>query len=96
MNEQLTGMDISQIRSMARSMDGKADEIRRLVDQLTVEVDRASWIGRDRDTFVETWRNQHAAALRRVADNLDEAAVQARDHATAQEQVSRASGGTSW
>jgi len=96
MNEQLTGMDISQIRSMAKSMDGKADEIRRLVDQLTAEVDRVSWIGEDRDLFVGEWRQRHAGALRRVADNLDEAAGQARDHATAQERASRASGGASW
>lgn len=94
-NEELSGMDISQIRSMARSMDGKADEMRRLVDQLTGEVERASWAGQDRERFVDEWRQRHAVALRRVADNLDEAARQARIHADAQERVSRASGGGS-
>lgn len=94
-NEHLSGMDISQIRSMARTMDGKADEMRTLVDQLTVEVERASWVGQDRERFVDEWRQHHAAALRRVADNLDEAARQARDHANQQERVSRDTGGGS-
>lgn len=92
-NKSVSGMDISQIRSMAKSLDGKADEIRTLVDQLTAEVERASWAGRDRDRFVDEWRARHAAGLRRVADNLDQAARQARDHAAAQERVSRAAGG---
>lgn len=96
MAQHLSGMDISQIRSMARNMERKADEIRGVVDQLSGSVDSVSWIGSDRDRFVDEWRTRHAAALRQVADNLDSAARQARDHAADQERVSRAAAGGSW
>lgn len=98
-DQNLSGMDISQIRSMARNMDGKADEIRGLVDELTRAVDAASWAGQDRERFVDEWRHRHASALRSVADNLDSAARQARDHASAQERASRdhsGGGGRGW
>ncbi len=92
-NRQVSGMDIGQIRSLARNLDAKADAIRGVVDQLTGDVEAASWVGPDRQRFVEQWRHRHAAALRRVADNLDSAARQARQHAAAQERASRAGGG---
>jgi uncharacterized protein YukE len=90
MNRQLSGMDISQIRAMAKNMDRKADELRRLVDSLTGQVHAASWAGNDRNRFVDEWGHRHAAALRRVADDLDTSARQARDHANAQERASKA------
>lgn len=92
-NHQMSGMDIGQIRTMANNMDAKADAIRGVVDQLTGDVEAVSWAGPDRQRFLDEWRNRHAAALRRVADNLDSAARQARDHAAAQERASRAGGG---
>ncbi len=91
--ENLSGMDISQIRSMAKQMDSKADEIRGLVDGLSGQVEAASWAGADRERFVGEWRNRHASALRSVADNLDLAARRAREQADAQERASRAGGG---
>ena len=91
--QDLSGMDISQIRSMARDMDRKADEIRSLIDGLSGQVEVAAWAGGDRERFVQEWRTRHAVALRRVADNLDVAARHARDHAADQERVSRAAGG---
>jgi len=89
MNRQLSGMDIGQIRAVAKNMDRKADELRGLVNGLTSEVNAASWAGNDRNRFVDDWRNRHAVALIRVADDLDAAARQARDHANAQERASR-------
>ena len=84
------GMDIAQIRNLARQMDQRANEIEGLLSQLTTQMRELPWAGDDRNRFVDDWEGRHAAGLRRVAEGLKHAAKDARDHARNQEWASRA------
>ena len=85
-----SGMDISQVRSLARQMQTEAAEIEALLQRLTAQLEGAPWRGTDRDRFLDEWRSRHLGALRRVADGLERAAEQANEHARRQEWASRA------
>lgn len=85
---QLSGMDIHQVRRMADVFSVVADEIDEEMQALTHVVDAVQWKGADRERFVAEWRDRHMTALKRVADGLEQAAHQARRHARRQEEVS--------
>lgn len=85
----LSGMDIGQIRSLARQMDDEAAEIRTVVQQMTSQLESASWSGTDRERFIAEWRSRHVTALLKVATGLEQASRQAREHARQQEAASR-------
>lgn len=84
-----TGMDIAQVRSLARQMSDEAIEIRRLLQALTHELEGAPWDGVDRQRFVSEWNSRHAKALDRVERSLRDAAAQANEYARRQEAASR-------
>lgn len=83
-----SGMEIAAIRSLARKMDSRAQEIESLLNRATAEVNGLNWHGADRDRFVRQWESEHARELRAVAAGLREAADQARRKAAEQERVS--------
>lgn len=85
----LTGMDIAQVRSLARLMVRGCVDLRGLIRDLTLEVEQAPWRGPDRDRFVEQWRGHHVVRLSRVAEGLESAAEDASAHARRQEEVSQ-------
>lgn len=86
---ELTGMDIGQIRSLARQMQAEAASIRESIQSLTALVESAPWRGPDRSRFVEEWASRHVAGLRRVADSLEGASRQANEYARRQEWASQ-------
>lgn len=86
----LKGMDIAQIRNLARQMEVEADAIRDEVHQLTSRLEAAPWRGNDREKFLQEWQGRHVKALMKVAAGLDQAARQATEHARQQEAASRA------
>lgn len=86
----LSGMDIVQVRTLARQMRVDAREIEVLADRMTALIEGLPWKGGDRDRFMNEWRSRHASALRRAAGGLADASRQAHDHANRQEQASRA------
>lgn len=90
MRSLLTGMDILQVRRLAREMEGEADAIRADIRAMTALIDAAPWRGNDRERFVSEWRSRHVAALQRVVDGLEKAARQALEHARQQEIASKA------
>jgi hypothetical protein len=83
----LTGMDIAQVRNLARAMNAEAESIVAMAHRLSGRIESAPWVGNDKDRFVEGWRS-HAAALIRVADALRAAAKSASAHADMQEWAS--------
>lgn len=86
----LSGMDIAQVRELARRMDSEAGQISDLVNRVSTQLEGAEWVGRDREVFLEQWRAGHAGKLRRVVDGLHEASRQANEYANRQEWASRA------
>lgn len=85
-----TGMDMAQVCSLANQMSEEAAEIDSLIHTLTSEIDSAPWMGRDRERFVNEWRQRHAASLHRVADGLSGAAREANEYVRRQDEASRA------
>ena len=84
----LTGMDIAQVRALARQLDVEADDICREVTTMTARLRDVDWVGPDRDRFVGEWES-HVAGLRRVADGLRDASGRAHRYADMQEWASR-------
>ena len=85
----LSGMDIGQVRSLARQMHQDAADMEREIGTLTSQIDSALWSGQDRERFTSQWRHQHVAALRRVVSGLENASRQAYEYARRQEEASR-------
>jgi uncharacterized protein YukE len=85
---QFTGMDVAAVRQLSQQMKAKADEIRQLSQQLTGQLQNTQWVGPDRDRFTNDWQSQHAAALSRVAEGLEQASQAANNNASQQEQAS--------
>ena len=85
---QFTGMDIAEVRGLAAQLDHAADEIKHLASQLTSKLQGTSWVGHDRETFLNEWQSQHQARLNQVSEALHQAAQGARKNADEQEQVS--------
>jgi uncharacterized protein YukE len=86
---QLSGMDIGQVRNLSRQLDRESNEIRNTLAQLSSQLESAPWKGRDRERFVGEWKSRHVAALQRVADGLASASRHAAEHANRQEAASR-------
>lgn len=88
-NDRYSGMEIAAVRSLARTMESRAQEIEGLLAQASVEVNGLNWHGADRERFVRQWETDHARQLRGVAAGLREAAQHARRKAAEQERASR-------
>ena len=86
-----TGMDVSAVRALASQMQHSASEIQSLCNQLTSQLQNASWVGPDREHFVGDWQSTHVAQLTQVANALNEAAQRANQNAQEQENASNAS-----
>ncbi len=84
----LSGMDVEQVRRLARQLEREANTIEAAVSSLTPRVESAPWKGTDRDHFVSEWSGHHHRRLRDVVDGLRSAARHARDHADQQARIS--------
>ncbi len=86
----VTGMDIAQVRDLARRMQTEADQIDQLVQRVSGQLEQVEWVGPDRDAFLQEWHAGHAGRLRKVVDGLHDASTQANEYANRQEWASRA------
>jgi len=84
----LSGMDVEQVRRLARQLEREANTIEAALSSLTPRVESAPWKGTDRDHFVSEWSGHHHRRLRDVVDGLRSAARHARDHADQQARIS--------
>ncbi len=81
----LTGMDITEVRSLATQMDSSASNIQDIVGRLTQVLNATNWIGPDRERFVGEWQGSHCQQLNAVVQSLQDAANRARMNADDQE-----------
>ena len=85
----IVGMDIAQVlRTAEQFMRGAAD-LKRLVNDLTKEVETAHWKGPDRERFIQEWRGGYLVQLLIIAEDMHDAGVSAKTHANRQESASR-------
>lgn len=86
----MTGMDIAQIRALARQMRDEGSAVETAVRTLTTRITALHWSGADRERFVREWQSHHAAASLRVVEGLRAASAQAAQYADRQDAASRA------
>ena len=83
------GADIEQLKTLGTKLQAGSSEIEKQKNTLTRVLEGTDWKGPDADKFRSEWNGQHAAALAKVAQALEEAGKQASRNATQQEEASR-------
>lgn len=84
----MLGMDVDEVRSFAKKLESKADEIEQIINDLTSGLGGVEWKGHDADNFRHEWDTCHRPQLKNVADALRQTASVANNNATQQEQAS--------
>lgn len=82
------GMEIDQVRQLARQLTEKAHEIDHIASQLTGQLGQTHWEGTDATRFRGEWDSHHHRALRTVSQALQQAADAANRNAGEQESAS--------
>lgn len=88
MVENMSGMNVDEVRRLALALSTRAADVRKMVATMTSSLEGAEWRGADRECFMKEWRNVHAAALLKMATALEQAARDATTNANAQDRVS--------
>ncbi|MET4096062.1 hypothetical protein [Arthrobacter sp. UYCu712] len=83
------GADIAQLKNLGTKLQAGSSEIDKQKSTLTKVLESTDWKGPDADKFRSEWNGQHATALARVSQALQEAGKQACRNATEQESASR-------
>lgn len=84
----MVGMNVEEVRNLARQMDSVAGQIEQLGQQITSLLGGTTWVGNDRNTFESNWQSSHVAAIRNVVQAVQNASQTALRNAADQEQVS--------
>ena len=83
------GADIAQLKDLGTKLQAGSAEIEKQKNMLARALQSTDWKGPDADKFRSEWEGQHANALAKVAQALEEAGKQASRNATPQEEASR-------
>ena len=85
---QVWGLDVEQVRSLAREMDIASGDLQNIISKLTNVLGNTQWSGPDAERFRNDWQSTHAQSLMRAKAALEETAGAARNNAAAQESAS--------
>lgn len=85
------GMDIEQVRGLARNLEQQAQVIDDIISQLNSALQSTDWKGPDADQFRNDWNSSLVPDLRRVAGELRRASQRADRNAQAQANTSNQS-----
>jgi hypothetical protein len=83
------GANTEQLRNLGTKLQAGSSEIEKQSNVLTKMLEGTDWKGPDADKFRSDWRSNHATALAKVAQALEEAGKQASRNAQQQEDASR-------
>jgi uncharacterized protein YukE len=83
------GMEVEAVRTLARELSQKANEIEQIAGQLTSQLSGTNWVGSDATQFRNEWDSQHVRALKTVATALQTASTAATKNANDQEAASQ-------
>lgn len=84
----MTGMDVAQVRALAKQMNSASQEVTQLAQRLTSALQSTTWVGNDKNRFESEWNGQHLKNLTAVSDALKTASQLATQNASEQEQAS--------
>lgn len=83
------GANTEQLRNLGTQLQTGSNEIEKQNSMLTRMLDGTDWKGPDADRFRNEWKSNHATALAKVAQALEEAGKHASRNAQQQEDASR-------
>lgn len=84
----LKGMNVEEVRGMARQLREAAEEITRIEQELTSGLDGVDWTGPDADRFRGQWSGEMVPALQQVMNSVNDLGETADRNATEQESTS--------
>lgn len=86
----LVGMDVEQVRGLAKQLDQQAQEIQNVIGQIDKLIGQlmGAWQGKDANDFHDWWNSQHKPALAKAQEAIHGLSVSANNNAQEQEQVS--------
>lgn len=82
------GGDTESMRALAAKFDNNANEIDRLVQDLTSQLANTQWSGPDAQRFDTDWNSNQVPALKRATGTLRTGASQLRQDASQQDTTS--------
>lgn len=84
----LKGMNVEEVRGMARQLREAAEEITRIEQELTSGLDEVDWTGPDADRFRGQWSGEMIPALQQIMNSVNELGETADRNAAEQEATS--------
>lgn len=84
----LKGMNVEEVRGMARQLRDAAEEITRIEQELTSGLEGVDWTGPDADRFRGQWAGEMVPALQQIMNSVNELGDSADRNAAEQEATS--------
>ena len=84
----LKGMNVEEVRGMARQLREAAEEITRIEQELTSGLEEVDWTGPDADRFRGQWSGEMIPALQQIMSSVNELGETADRNAAEQEATS--------
>lgn len=84
----LKGMNVEEVRGMARQLREAAEEITRIEQELTNGLEEVDWTGPDADRFRGQWSGEMIPALQQIMNSVNELGETADRNAAEQEATS--------
>ena len=88
------GMNVGEVRQLAKDLTGVAQQIDTIIAELARRIPATTWVGKDSRDFKGPWWEGHRKSLRKVVDDLNGYSRSASNNADEQERAS-GGGGTS-
>lgn len=87
------GMNIEQVKTLAKQLTDKAGEIERILNEVNTSLQNTSWLGPDAESFKNKWTSEGVRQLNAAKQILTDASAAATRNAGDQDTTSQASSG---
>jgi hypothetical protein len=87
------GMNIEEVKLLARKLDEKANQIGQIAGEVNGVLNSAAWVGPDAQAFKSKWQSEGTRQLNEAKQILTTASHAANANAAAQESTSQAGTG---
>lgn len=84
----LKGMNVEEVRGMARQLREAAEEITRIEQELTSGLEGVDWTGPDADRFRGQWSGEMVPAMQQIMNSVNDLGDTADRNAAEQESTS--------
>ena len=84
-----SGADVAALRGFAKTLNDRRANIKEAVDQLTSMIQGLTWVGQDREQFVQDWEQIHRPGPLQILADLQDSSTNAYRYAASQENASQ-------